>query len=168
MEKILGYINNIKRSGLSTSEVGYGNWMIVFTDSSIYFVKLSSYFTGPVGALGGALGGYLVEKASEALGSKKELDIEKDEIRNILSGAHSYYEFKINDIEKLELEKNSFLSSINTISFLGKKSNKIKIVLTKNQYQKFVENCNTFYSYNISKSEKKSSILKSLLELFEK
>lgn len=168
MEKLLGYIDGIKRSGLSTSEVGYGNWIIAFTDKGIYFVKLGSHFTGPVGALGGALGGYLVKKASEALSNKKPIDIEKDKISDILSKANSYYEFKVGDMEKMQLEKNSFLSSINTITFLGKENNKIKIVLTKEQYQKFVENCNNFYSYDISKGEKKSSVLKSLLELSEK
>ena len=168
MEKILACISDIKRSGLSTSEVGYGNWIIVFTDKKIYFVKLGSHFNGPVGALGGALGGYLVKKASEALSNKKGVDIANDEISDILTKAHSYYEFSIDEIGKLEIEKNSFLSSINSIIFLGKENNKIKIILTKDQYQKFVEYCNNFYSYDVSKGEKKSSVLKSLLDLSNK
>ena len=168
MEKILGYIDGIKRSGLSTVEVGYGNWMIVFTDKAIHFVKLSSHFNGPVGALGGALGGYIFNKVSEALSDKKDNDVMKDEISNILSKAQSSFEFKIADIQKLKLETNLFSSSHNTISFLGKENNKIKIILTKNQYQMFMDNCNTFYSYDVSKENKKSSLLKSLVEFTEK
>lgn len=168
MEKILGYISDIKRSGLSTVEVGYGNWIIVFTDKGIYFLKLGSHFTGLVGALGGALGGYVVKKAIEAVSGKKEIDIEEDQISDILSKADSYYKFMGNDIEKLELEKNFFLPSINSITFLGKEKNKIKIVLTKEQYQKFVENCRNFYSFDASKNEGRSSVLKSLGEILTK
>jgi hypothetical protein len=165
MEKILGYINDIKRSGLSTVEVGYGNWIIIFTDKSIYFVKLGSNLSGPIAVLGGALGGYVVKKASEVLGSKKEINIENDKILEILSSANSYYKFNIDEMERLEIEIHLFLSSINTISFLGKTNNRIKIILTKNQYQKFIEYCNTFYSYDVLKNEKKSSVLKSLSEV---
>jgi hypothetical protein len=167
-KKIIGYINGIKRSGLSTSEVGYGNWVIAFTEKGVYFVKLSSHFTGPVGALGGALGGFLVNKASEFLSKSKGTEIMGEEISNFLAGAQSHFEFKIEDIKKLTLERSLFLSSINTISFMGKENNKIKIVLNEEQYMMFKEGCKTFYSYDASKYEKKSSILKSLLELSEK
>jgi hypothetical protein len=51
---------------------------------------------------------------------------------------------------------------------MGKENNKIKIVLNEEQYMMFKEGCKTFYSYDASKYEKKSSILKSLLELSEK
>ena len=168
MSKILGYISGIKRSGLSTSEVGYGNWIIAFTKEEIYFIKLSSHFTGPIGVLGGALGGFLVSKTSELLNKNKDTEIIGEEVSNILTNAQSHYEFGVNDVKKLKLERNLFLSSLNTISFLGKENNKIKIILTKKQYEMFGEGCKTFYAYDISVDEKKSSFLKSLLELSEK
>ena len=168
MSKILGYVDGIKRSGLSTSEVGYGNWIIAFTAEEIYFVKVSSHFNGPIGALGGALGGFLVNKASELLNKNKNTEISGEEVSSLLDKAQSYFGFKVDDMEKLKIERNLFLSSLNTISFLGKENNKIKIILTKKQYQMFGDNCKNLYSHDISKDERKSSLLKSLLELSEK
>ncbi len=169
-EKILDYIDGIKRSGLSTSEVGYGNWIIVFTNNSIYIVKKGSYYVcflnAPVGMAGGALGGYVLSKALESVGKSEAVG--DSELTKLLADAKIYFEFNPSEFSKISLQKNAVLSSINWIIFQGKNNNKIKIILTKEQYSKFIENCINIYSYDFSKNERPGSFLGSILELSEK
>lgn len=145
-EKIIHIIKDINNDSFTTSG-GNGRWLIIFTSSSVFFVKTgwSSPIKFPVGILFGAVGGAVMGVGQHILSKINDKKIRLG-LSEILSNAKKYYKFDIKQLDKIKIKKTW---TRNTIFLNGVESHTVEIIVQKEEYNDFFNHIKDLYDYDI-------------------
>lgn len=143
-EKVISIIDNIDNPGITISEVGYGKWLIVFTNVAIYFVKISNSTSvhNPFGLVG-----LLVETGVKKAFSdgKDPSKMDKSNLTSILENARKYYKITFDQLNKIETKDNFFVGRAILLKNVEKKT--LSIAIKKDQLQAFLNNFENYKKY---------------------
>lgn len=145
-ENILALIDNIKSSGLSTKEVGYGIWIIALTNRAAYFFKMNSYYvpTGIFGIAGGAIGGLIGGAISGAVTNAVRYKVNETTTIDFLKEKSKKY-FVVNKQSPARVEiKKGGLIILGVVDVKNPTSEKVNLSLplNKKQQELFSQNYN--------------------------